>query len=255
MRTSDMNEPAVTTDNPQDETTSSSATDVADKTMVWWKYHLITVIKTMTAHRRWGYLVIVLLMSSLLTGVLVYITTQTASNSQSVMTNLHRINQLQSTMHTIQTTVTQTSQMNANEKQAVNRQLHDIEQRVIQLADKSQEGSVQAIAKLTATLQSRQTDITHRIDALNQTIHDLKTQLLPKPTTDANTLPFTVVAVDPWNGQPYVEVAQRDHPTRIHYAGLYEIVSGWKVVALDPMAKTATFVNHQDQLIHIKVTP
>lgn len=171
----------------------------------------------------------------------------------SPVSNLMKINTIQAELGNIQNTVTTTSQMNEQEKQALEDKLQEIDAKLNEFSSNSGAPQNDQIKNLQATLQSNKVNLSQKISALNKEINRIKTKVFPAPTLSSKALPFKVVAVDPWNGEPYAEVTQRNNSTMTSYVGLYQTVGGWKVIDINAPEQTVTFINEQGQVVHVQV--
>ncbi len=172
----------------------------------------------------------------------------------SAVSNLMRINNMQDSLGKIQSKLAVTSQMTQAERQHVNSQLQMINTRLGQVSNSVGVSHGQQIKALRATLQSNRVNLTQKIRALNAEINTIKTKVFPAPTLSAKALPFNVVAIEPWNGTPYVEIRQKQNTTMVDYVGLYGVRGGWKVINLDAPDQTATFLSERGQIVHVSVT-
>ena len=170
------------------------------------------------------------------------------------VSNLMRINNMQDSLGKIQSNLTVTSQMTQEERQSVENKLQEIDAKLGQISRSTGASRGQQIKALRATLQSNSVNLSQKISALNHEIKAIKSKVFPAPTLSARALPFSVVAIEPWNGKPYVEIRQKQNKAMVDYVGLYGVRGGWKVIDLNAPEQTATFLNQGGQIVHVVVS-
>ena len=169
------------------------------------------------------------------------------------VSNLLKINSIQSELGTLQNTITTTSQMNDQQRQSIVTKLQLINAKLNNISHENGIKRSKQVANLQATLRSNSISLSLKIVALNHEINRLKAKVFPASTLSAKALPFKVVSVDPWNGQPYAQIVQKNNGTMISYVGLYQTVGGWKIININAPEQTVSFINAQNQIVNIKV--
>jgi len=109
--------------------------------------------------------------------------------------------------------------------------------------------------QLQTTLRSSKSSLSQKIGALKKEITRMKAKVFPSATLTTKALPFKVVSIESWNGSPYAEITQRHNSTMITYTGLYQVLSGWKVIDISAPKQTVTFINAQEQVVHVQIKP
>ena len=206
-------------------------------------------------HKRRFYIIIavVIILFGLSIILLTSLGHKSANHGPSAVGNLMRINNMQDALGKIQSNLATTSQMTQTERQRIDNKLQVINAKLGQISIKAGASGGQQIKALRATLQSNSVNLTQKIGALSSEIKAIKSKVFPAPTLSAKALPFDVVAIEPWNGKPYVEIRQKQNITMIDYVGLYGVRGGWKVIDLDAPDQTATFLNEHGQIVHVTV--
>lgn len=186
--------------------------------------------------------------------VLVFSSNHKHSNhGPNAVSNLMRINNMQGALGKIQTNITMRSQMTTEDRQKVENKLQEIDAKLGQISSGAGVAQGQKIKDLRATLQSKSVNLSQKICALSGEIKQIKSKVFPAPTLSAKALPFKVMAIEPWNGKPFIEIQQKQNSTMIDYVGLYGVRGGWKVIDVNAPEQTATFLNENGQVVHVAV--
>lgn len=198
---------------------------------------------------------ITLFLIMMMTLSVVALTGHAQSGQPDPISNLRKINSVQSQLNTIEHTVTSSASMTKHQVHSLKHQLQAIETKLTHFAHNhhhSNRASKQAIQHLQSRLHANKVTLSQQIVALNQSIKHIKKQIEPPSTLHPKALPFKVVAVDPWNGQPYAQIVRRHNPTMISYVGLYQTQAGWKVIDISAAEQTVTWVNQKGQVVHVQ---
>lgn len=182
------------------------------------------------------------------------LTSDDHSGQPDPISNLRKINHVQSQLNTIEHTVTSSASMTKHQVNSLKRQLQAIEVKLTRFTHNNhypKGASKQAIQQLKSQLHANKVTLSQRIVALNQSIKRIKKKVAPPPTLSPQALPFKVVSVDPWNGQPYAQIVRRHNSAMRSYVGLYQTQAGWKVIDLNASEQTVTWVNQKGQVVHV----
>lgn len=99
-------------------------------------------------------------------------------------------------------------------------------------------------------INTTHTETLARLAVINSNLQTIKKAVIPPNYLDASHLPFKVLGIDYWNGEPKVTISisgQND------LAGQGESRDGWLITAIDANAHTVIFQNTQKQLVKVGV--
>lgn len=174
-------------------------------------------------------------------------------NIANPVSNLMKINRIQEELNSVQNSLATTSQMNDQERGALEDKLQKLDDRLNNVSNNVGTAQSDQIKNIQATLESDQFDLSQKVDVLNKEISRIKEKVFPAPTLNSKVLPFDVVSVDPWNGKPYAQLVQKNNSAMVAYVGLYQKTGGWKVIDINAPEQTVTFVNSGGQVVHVRV--
>jgi hypothetical protein len=195
-----------------------------------------------------------ILASLLILGIILVVFVFEHNNSQvTPVSNLIKINGIQSEITDVQNTVTATSRMTVEEKNTLDNKLENINAKIKNMMKDDKEVKLSKINNLAVTLASDKIDLSQKITALNSEVTQIKKKVFPKKSLNKQALPFDVISIDNWNGNPYAEISQKSNKAMITYIGLYQASSGWKVIDISSDEQTSTFANEAGQVVHIEL--
>ena len=174
-------------------------------------------------------------------------------NGPTAIKNLIQINQLQADITNLESTVSSNSELSTKEISGINQKLSEIHREIDDLSNRTGLVSNESIQKIQRDLTTSDATLNQKLLALGSEIQAIKTQLNPPKTLLQEALSFAVDSVDLWNGVPYAQVEQKSDPSKIAYVGLDQSIGVWKVAEISAPLQSVTFVNHQNQLVHVQV--
>ena len=174
-------------------------------------------------------------------------------NGPTAIKNLIQINQLQADLTNLESTVSSNSELSTQEITGINQKLADIHHEISELSNRTGLASNESIQKIQRDVEANDATLNQKLLALGSEIQAIKTQLNPPKTLMQQALSFAVVSVDLWNGFPYVQVEQKSDPTKVSYVGLNQSMGAWKVAEISAPLQSVTFVNRENQLVHVQV--
>ena len=174
-------------------------------------------------------------------------------NGPTAIKNLIQINQLQADLTNLESTVSSNSELSTQEITGINQKLAEIHHGMTDLSSRTGLVSNESIQKIQKGLEESDATLNQKLLALGSEIQAIKAQLNPPETLLQEALSFAVVSVDLWNGLPYVQVEQKSDPSKVSYVGLNQSLGAWKVAEISAPLQSVTFVNRENQLVHVQV--
>ncbi len=174
-------------------------------------------------------------------------------NGPSAIKNLIQINQLQADLTNLESTVSSSSELSTKEISGINQKLSEIHHEIDDLSNRTGLVSNESIQKIQKDLETNDATLNQKLLSLGSEIQAIKTQLNPPKTLLEEALSFAVESVDLWNGRPYAQVEQKSDPSKISYVGLNQSIGAWKVAEISAPLQSVTFVNRENQFVHVQV--
>ncbi len=174
-------------------------------------------------------------------------------NGPTAIKNLIQINKLQADVSHLEATISSNAELSTQEMAGINEKLSEIHREISDLSDRTGLASNESLQKIQTSLEVSDATLNQKLLALGSEIQAIKTQLNPPKTLLQEALSFVVISVDLWNGLPYAQVEQKSDRSKVSYVGLNQSLGAWEVTEISAPLQSVTFVNPENQLVHVQV--
>ncbi len=153
-----------------------------------------------------------------------------------------QLNSIETHLNNLSTQINKSKTVNPVTVEALSQQLNAIQQGLTNLNQQNN------FKNLQTTLENSQQAMVEKLQSLQKNLQQLKQRLSPQVYLPLSTLPFKVISIDIWNGEPEATIMIDGNATLMAKSDTY---AGWTLtdISFDPAC--AIFLNNHHQLVKV----